>query len=181
MSPKLFKDRNHELPSMETQKDIDAVRVYIAKTRDPEKPYGIVLTDQHNRVLSVALGDKPRGMCVGESYVRSNWTSAELNPGDRFYLRPLPGMGFGEIDSEEMTVHDVRCIPLQSYDALKKEIVDREYPLEEYEWYLNTRKYGSVPHSGFGIGLERTVRWITGVHHIRETIPFPRMINYIRP
>ena len=69
----------------------------------------------------------------------------------------------------------------ESYDALKKEIVDRNYPLEEYEWYLNTRKYGTVPHSGFGIGLERTVRWITGVHHIRETIPFPRMLNRFRP
>lgn len=67
------------------------------------------------------------------------------------------------------------------YDALKKEIVDRGYPLDEYDWYLNTRKYGSVPHSGFGIGLERTVRWITGQHHIRETIPFPRMLNRMRP
>lgn len=69
----------------------------------------------------------------------------------------------------------------ESYEALKKEIVDRNYPLAEYEWYLNTRKYGSVPHSGFGIGLERTVRWITGVHHIRETIAFPRMLNRSTP
>lgn len=69
----------------------------------------------------------------------------------------------------------------ESYEELKKEILDREYPLEEYEWYLNTRKFGSVPHSGFGIGLERTVRWITGVHHIRETIPFARMLNRNRP
>ncbi len=69
----------------------------------------------------------------------------------------------------------------ESYDLLKKEIVDRGYPLKQYEWYLNTRKYGTVPHSGFGIGLERTVRWITGVHHIRETIPFPRMLNRMEP
>ncbi|MEK9155134.1 MAG: asparagine--tRNA ligase [Patescibacteria group bacterium] len=69
----------------------------------------------------------------------------------------------------------------ESYDLLRQEIIDRKYPLEEYEWYLNTRKYGSVPHSGFGIGLERTVRWITGVHHIRETIPFPRMLSRFRP
>lgn len=69
----------------------------------------------------------------------------------------------------------------ESYEALKQEIVDRNYPLAEYEWYLNTRKYGSVPHSGFGIGLERTVRWITGVHHIRETIAFPRMLNRSTP
>lgn len=69
----------------------------------------------------------------------------------------------------------------ESYEALKQEIIDRNYPLAEYEWYLNTRKYGSVPHSGFGIGLERTVRWITGVHHIRETIAFPRTLNRSTP
>jgi asparaginyl-tRNA synthetase len=68
-----------------------------------------------------------------------------------------------------------------NYEILKKEIIDRGYPLQEYEWYLNTRKYGSVPHSGFGPGLERIVRWITGVHHIRETIPFPRTLNRTRP
>jgi asparaginyl-tRNA synthetase len=69
----------------------------------------------------------------------------------------------------------------ESYEVLKQEIVDRHYPLEQYEWYLNTRKYGSVPHSGFGIGLERTVRWLCGVHHIRETIPFPRLLNRSAP
>lgn len=68
-----------------------------------------------------------------------------------------------------------------SYDVLLNEIVTRNYPKDEYEWYLNTRKFGSVEHSGFGIGLERTIRWITGVHHIRETIPFPRMLNRMRP
>ncbi len=51
----------------------------------------------------------------------------------------------------------------------------------EYQWYLDLRKYGSVPHSGFGLGLERTVGWICGVKHIRETIPFPRLINRVRP
>ena len=69
----------------------------------------------------------------------------------------------------------------EDYDTLKKEIVDRNYPLQQYEWYLNTRKYGSVPHSGFGLGLERTVRWICGIHHVRETIPFPRLMNRLEP
>lgn len=67
------------------------------------------------------------------------------------------------------------------YETLKKEIIDRNYPLEEYEWYLNVRKFGSVPHAGFGVGLERMVRWISGVHHIRETIAFPRTITRKRP
>lgn len=69
----------------------------------------------------------------------------------------------------------------ESYDVLLQEIESRNYPKAEYDWYLNTRKFGSVPHSGFGIGLERTIRWITGVHHIRETIAFPRMLNRMRP
>jgi len=68
-----------------------------------------------------------------------------------------------------------------NYDNLLTELKARNYSLEDYEWYLNIRKYGSVPHSGFGIGLERTVRWITGVHHIRETIPFPRTTVLKRP
>lgn len=68
-----------------------------------------------------------------------------------------------------------------SYEVLLDEIKKRDYSLQDYEWYLNTRKYGSVPHSGFGIGLERTVRWLTGVHHIRETIPFPRTLTRSKP
>jgi len=67
------------------------------------------------------------------------------------------------------------------YDKLKKRMDEEKINIEDYKWYLDLRKYGSVPHSGFGIGLERTVRWITGRKHIRECIPFPRMINRITP
>ena len=52
---------------------------------------------------------------------------------------------------------------------------------EEYSWYLDLRKYGTVPHSGFGLGLERTVTWIAGIDHVREAIPFPRLLNRIYP
>lgn len=52
---------------------------------------------------------------------------------------------------------------------------------EDYSWYMDLRRFGSVPHSGFGLGVERTVAWLTGVEHVRETIPFPRMLNTIRP
>ena len=52
---------------------------------------------------------------------------------------------------------------------------------EDFKWYLDLRKYGSVPHSGFGLGIERTVAWITGIKHIRETIPFPRTISRLEP
>ena len=67
------------------------------------------------------------------------------------------------------------------YELLLSRIKAEGLSPEEYQWYLDLRKYGSVPHSGFGIGLERTVRWITGVEHIRECIPFPRTIGRLRP
>lgn len=68
-----------------------------------------------------------------------------------------------------------------NYEILKAAIEREGLKGPEYQWYLDLRKYGSVPHSGFGLGLERTVGWICGVAHIRETIPFPRMINRVRP
>ncbi len=67
------------------------------------------------------------------------------------------------------------------YDALHQRIIENDLPVEAFQWYLDLRKYGSVPHSGFGLGVERTVKWITGASHIREVIPFPRMIYRIVP
>ncbi len=67
------------------------------------------------------------------------------------------------------------------YDLLLSRIKAEGLPESDYDWYLDLRKYGSVPHAGFGIGLERMVRWVTGVEHIRETIPFPRTIGRLRP
>ncbi|NCS71894.1 MAG: asparagine--tRNA ligase [Candidatus Magasanikbacteria bacterium] len=68
-----------------------------------------------------------------------------------------------------------------SYDLLLKRIREDGLTEADYDWYLDLRKYGSVPHSGFGIGVERMIRWITGAPHIRETIPFPRLVNRIKP
>ncbi len=67
------------------------------------------------------------------------------------------------------------------YETLKQQIVDFGLDLEDYQWYLDTRRYGAVPLSGFGLGLERAVAWITGSKHIRESIPFPRLINRLTP
>ena len=67
------------------------------------------------------------------------------------------------------------------YDLLHERILQENLPEDEFNWYLDLRKYGSVPHSGFGLGVERVVKWITGASHIRETIPFPRMIYRITP
>jgi asparaginyl-tRNA synthetase len=67
------------------------------------------------------------------------------------------------------------------YDALLSRLKEHNLNPEEYQWYLDLRKYGSVPHSGFGLGVERVVKWITGAKHIREVIPFPRMFYRITP
>lgn len=67
------------------------------------------------------------------------------------------------------------------YDLLLARIKEDGLDPEEYRWYLDLRTYGSVPHSGFGIGLERMVRWVSGTEHIRECIPFPRLVNRVKP
>jgi asparaginyl-tRNA synthetase len=67
------------------------------------------------------------------------------------------------------------------YDALLERMQHEDMPIEDYQWYLDVRKFGSVPHSGFGVGLERLVSWMTGIRHIREVIPFPRMIYRLKP
>ncbi len=67
------------------------------------------------------------------------------------------------------------------YNSLKEKILNHKLNLKEYDWYLDLRKYGSVPHSGFGLGLERFIRYVAGEDHIRETIPFPRTLKRIRP
>ena len=81
--------------------------------------------------------------------------------------------GYGEIcgGSERMSDHD----------KLLERIRHEELPEEAFKWYLELRKYGSVPHSGFGMGVERVVAWLCGIEHIREAIPFPRTIKRVYP
>ena len=81
--------------------------------------------------------------------------------------------GYGEIIGGSQREDD--------YDALLARIREHNLPEQAFQWYLDTRKYGSVPHSGFGYGLERLVAWICGLHHVRETIPFPRLLNRLEP
>ena len=81
--------------------------------------------------------------------------------------------GYGEIIGGSQREDD--------YERLKKRIEEEGLPMDAYGWYLDLRKYGSFPHSGFGLGLERTVAWICGIQHVRETIAFPRMMHRIRP
>ncbi|MGI6368498.1 MAG: asparagine--tRNA ligase [Anaerolineae bacterium] len=81
--------------------------------------------------------------------------------------------GYGEIIGGGQRAHDLAL--------LERRIAEHKLPQEAFAWYLDLRRYGSVPHSGFGLGIERTVAWMCGVHHIRETIPFPRTMGRIYP
>jgi len=93
------------------------------------------------------------------------------DPNDERYalaVDMLAPEGYGEIIGGSQREDD--------YETLLKRIEEHNLPREAFEWYLDLRRYGSVPHSGFGLGVERTVAWICGLEHVRETIPFPRMI-----
>ncbi len=81
--------------------------------------------------------------------------------------------GYGEIIGGGQREDDL--------DKLQAAIEHHKLPQEAFEWYLDLRRYGSVPHAGFGLGIERTVSWICGLPHVRETIPFPRMLNRLAP
>jgi len=103
-----------------------------------------------------------------------------------FYMEPAPDddnvvlgvdviapEGYGEIIGGSQRIHD--------YDLLLRRIEENGLPVEAFQWYLDIRRYGTFPHSGFGMGLERFVAWMCGVPHLRETIPYPRMLNKIYP
>ncbi|UAL50780.1 MULTISPECIES: asparagine--tRNA ligase [Metabacillus] len=103
-----------------------------------------------------------------------------------FYMQPAPDRddvvlcadliapeGYGEIIGGSQRIHD--------HELLKQRIDEHDLSQDAYQWYLQLREFGSVPHSGFGLGLERTVAWISGVEHVRESIPFPRLLNRLYP
>ncbi len=81
--------------------------------------------------------------------------------------------GFGEIIGASQREDDLQI--------LERKIREHNLPLKDFQWYLDVRRYGTFPHSGFGLGLERTIAWICGVRHVRECIPFPRMMHRLRP
>jgi asparaginyl-tRNA synthetase len=103
-----------------------------------------------------------------------------------FYMQPDPGRpevamcvdvlapeGYGEIIGGGQRIHD--------HDLLLRRIEEHRLPKEAFNWYLDLRKFGTVPHGGFGMGIERCVAWLCGLEHIRETIAFPRMLYRLRP
>lgn len=128
----------------------------------------------------------PHETAIAESYDKPVFITHYPTSLKPFYMQPHPDRedvvlcadliapeGYGEIIGGSERIHD--------YELLKQRLTEHGLALESYEWYLQLREFGSVPHSGFGLGLERTVAWISGVEHVRETIPFPRLLNRLYP
>jgi len=103
-----------------------------------------------------------------------------------FYMQPDPenpkvvlgvdfmaSEGYGELIGGGQRIHDL--------NVLEQKIKEHKLPDKTYEWYMDLRRYGSVPHSGFGLGVERMLSWICKIKHIRESIPFPRLLYRIYP
>ena len=123
---------------------------------------------------------------LGEDYDRPILVHRFPTAIKAFYMQPDPlrlevalGVdmiapeGYGELIGGGQRIHD--------YDLLLEKLNEHKLPREAFDWYLDLRKYGSVPHGGFGMGIERCVAWICGIEHVRETIAFPRMIYRMKP
>ncbi|MFL0362565.1 asparagine--tRNA ligase [Pseudobacillus sp. 179-B 2D1 NHS] len=128
----------------------------------------------------------PHETAIAESYEKPVFITHYPTSIKPFYMQPdadreevvlcadlIAPEGYGEIIGGSERIHDL--------DLLSERLKEHKLDSEAYKWYLELRKYGSVPHSGFGLGLERTVAWISGVEHVRETIPFPRLLNRLYP
>lgn len=128
----------------------------------------------------------PHETAIAEKYDKPVFITNYPKDIKAFYMKPHPTRddvvlcadliapeGYGEIIGGSQRIDDEELLK-QRYD-------EHNLSQESYRWYLDLRKYGSVPHSGFGLGLERTVGWICGTDHVRETIPFPRLLNRLYP
>ncbi|MCM3596913.1 asparagine--tRNA ligase [Metabacillus idriensis] len=128
----------------------------------------------------------PHETAIAESFEKPVFITHYPTGIKPFYMQPAPDRddvvlcadliapeGYGEIIGGSQRIHD--------HELLKQRIKEHDLSPEAYQWYLQLREFGSVPHSGFGLGLERTVAWISGVEHVRESIPFPRLLNRLYP
>ena len=149
------------------------------ETDDPEK----------KELLKIEWGDdfgSPHETELTQRFEKPVFVYGYPTQAKAFYMEPWPGRpevcksvdllapeGYGEIIGGSERISDP--------DLLIQRIHEHDLPEEAFQWYIDLRKYGSTPHSGFGLGVERTVTWVCGIDHIRETIPYPRTIKRVYP
>ncbi len=147
--------------------------VEILKKNGVDFPYGDDFGGADETVLSAQF-DKPVIVHHYPAEIKAFYMKRDPDePQFALAMDMLAPEGYGEIIGGSQREDD--------YDTLLKRIREHNLDEEAFRWYLDLRRYGSVPHSGFGLGIERTVAWITGTKHVRETIPFPRLMQRIYP
>jgi asparaginyl-tRNA synthetase len=162
-------------PRITYDEAIERLQKLAAEETDPEK----------KELLKIEWGDdfgSPHETELTKQFEKPVFVVGYPTAVKAFYMEPWPARpevcksadllapeGYGEIIGGSERISD--------HDTLLQRIHDHKLPVENYKWYLDLRKYGTVPHSGFGLGVERTVAWICGTEHIRETNPFPRMLQ----
>ncbi len=166
-------------PRIRYDEAIDRLKKLHAETADPEQ----------KELLKIEWGDDfgaPHETALTQMFDKPMFVVGYPTAIKAFYMEPwldrpdvcksadlLAPEGYGEIIGGSERISDP--------EKLVQRIHDHHLPLKPYQWYIDLRKYGSVPHSGFGLGVERTVAWICGLEHIREVSPFPRLINRVSP
>jgi asparaginyl-tRNA synthetase len=155
----------------------------------PRLSYGQALEELRRHGKDLAWGEDLGGdeeTVISQLFPRPVLVHRYPREAKAFYMEPDPEdqrlalcvdmlapEGYGEIVGGSQRLNDL--------DALLASIREHHLPQEPLEWYLDLRRYGSVPHSGFGMGIERLVAWLCGLHHVRETIPFPRLLDRMYP
>ena len=176
------------------QEELKTVERDITKLENVKRPFPRITYREAIELLktkgmNVNFGDDFGGdeeTVIANSFDRPVMISRYPTSIKAFYMQPDPkdpsvvlGLdmiapeGYGEIIGGSQRIHD--------HDLLLERIKQHNLPVEKFQWYLDIRKFGTFPHSGFGMGVERAVAWISGVPHLRETIPYPRMLNRIYP
>ena len=176
------------------QQELQTLERDVSKLESVRKPFPRISYDEAVEVLKTKGSDIEWGgdfggadeTLVSEDYERPVVVHRFPMAIKAFYMQPDPvrpelalGVdvlapeGYGELVGGGQRIHD--------YDLLVQKLEEHKLPREAFEWYLDLRKYGSVPHGGFGMGIERCVAWLCGIEHVRETIAFPRMLYRMRP
>jgi asparaginyl-tRNA synthetase len=167
----------------------DVTKLQAVKPPFPSMTYDEALKILDQNGLHVEWGDDFGGdeeTVLASQFDRPVFITHYPAKAKAFYMQPDPQRpevvlcadliapeGYGEVCGGSQRIHELALI--------EKRIEEHNLPREAFEWYLDLRRYGTVPHAGFGMGIERLVAWLCGVPHLRETIPYPRMLDKIYP
>ncbi len=185
-------DRKPELAILERDlSKLDAIKMPFARISYDEavqrlqKKYEETTDPEQKELLKITWGDdfgSPQETAIAEMFDRPVFVYHYPTAVKAFYMQPVDGRpevcrsvdllapeGYGEITGGSERIYDPAL--------LEERIKLMDLPREAYEWYLDLRRFGTVPHAGFGMGLERTITWICGLPHLREAIPYPRLLN----